>query len=160
MSVDRFEWKNIRFVPILHNRLEFATEVREQFESFKPDQVAVEYPFTLKDKIIQGVKRLPLLSVIHYEEKDGTFVYLLLEPCDGQIEAIRLALAKDIPIHFIDRDTEGYPFDRTPMPDPYALTKTGHFRYCRTYLEKHRQALRSKEDGLREKTMAYHLQQL
>ena len=66
MSVDRFEWKNIRLVPILHNRLEFATEVREQFESFKPDQVAVEYPFTLKEKILQGVKRLPLLSVIHY----------------------------------------------------------------------------------------------
>ena len=160
MSVDRFEWKNIRLVPILHNRLEFATEVREQFESFKPDQVAVEYPFTLKDKILQGVKRLPLLSVIHYEEKDGIFVYLLLEPCDGQIEAIRLALAQEIPIHFIDRDTEGYLFDRSPMPDPYALTRTGHFQYCRTYLEKHRQALRSREDGLREKTMAYHLQQL
>ena len=49
MSVDRFEWKNVRLVPILHNRLEFATEVRKQFESFKPDQVAIEYPFTLKD---------------------------------------------------------------------------------------------------------------
>jgi len=160
MSVDRFEWKNIRLVPILHNRLEFAAEVREQFESFKPDQLALEYPSTLKDKILQGVKRLPLLSVIHYEEKDGTFVYLLLEPSDGQIEAIRLALAQEIPIHFIDRDTEGYAFDRTPMPDPYALTRTGHFQYCRTYLEKHRKVLRSREDGLREKTMAYHLQQL
>ena len=49
MSVDRFEWKNIRLVPILHNRLEFATEVREQFESFRPDQLAVEYPFTFFD---------------------------------------------------------------------------------------------------------------
>jgi hypothetical protein len=160
MSVERFEWDNVLLVPILHNRLEFATEVKEQFESFKPDQVAVEYPCTLKDKILQGIKRLPLLSVIHYEERDGTFVYLLLEPCDGQIEAIRLALAQEIPIHFIDRDTEGYPFDRTPMPDPYAITKTGHFHYCRTYLKKHRLAFRSREDGLREKTMAYHLQRL
>jgi hypothetical protein len=160
MSVDRFEWKNVRLVPILHNRLEFATEVRNQFEAFRPHRVAVEYPFTLKDKILQGVKRLPLLSVIHYEEKDGTFVYLLLEPTDGQIEAIRLALAKEIPIHFIDRDTEGYPFDRSPMPDPYALTKTGHFQYCQTYLEKHRKTLYSREDSLREKTMAHHLQQL
>jgi hypothetical protein len=160
MSADRFEWRNIRLVPILHNRLEFAAEVREQFKSFDPDQVAVEYPFTLKDKILQGVKRLPLLSVIHYEEKDGTFVYLLLEPTDGQIEAIRLALTKGIPVHFIDRDTEGYPFDRTPMPDPYSLTRTGHFRYCQAYLEKHRQALRSRGDSLREKTMAYNLQKL
>jgi len=100
MGVDRFEWRNVRLVPIFHNRLEFAAEVREQFESFKPDQVAVEYPFTLKDKILQGVKRLPLLSVIHYEEKDGIFVYLLLELSDGQIEAVRLALAQRDPRSF------------------------------------------------------------
>ncbi len=160
MSRDKIQWKNVRLVPILHNRLEFANEVTQQFEAFKPDHVAVEYPSTLKDRILQGVKRLPLLSVVYYEEEDGTFVYLLLEPTDGETEAIRLALAEEIPIHFIDRDTEGYPFDTSPMPDPYALTKTGHFKYCQAYLNNHRQTPRSREDGLREKTMAFHLQQL
>ena len=154
------QWQNVRLVPILHNRMEFATEVRRQFEALRPDHVAIEYPSTLKDKILQGIQRLPYLSVVHYEEIDGTFIYLLLEPTDGQIEAARLALENGIPLHFIDRDTEGYPLDLSLMPDPYALTKIGHFIFCQAYLRKHRDDPRSVEDRLREKTMAYHLQEL
>jgi hypothetical protein len=160
MTHDKIEWQNVRLVPILHNRIEFATEVRRQFEGFRPDHVAIEYPSTLKEKILQGIERLPYLSVVHYAESDGTFIYLLLEPADGQIEAARLALENNIPLHFIDRDTEGYPLDLSPMPDPYALTKIGHFIFCQAYLRKHRDGPRSMEDRLREKTMAYHLQQL
>ena len=160
MSYDKIEWQNVRLVPILHNRMEFAREVRRQFKEFRPDHVAIEYPSTLREKILQGIKRLPYLSVVHYEESDGTFIYLLLEPTDGQIEAARLAFEHSIPIHFIDRDTEGYPLDLSPMPDPYALTKIGHFLFCQAYLRKHRDDPRSLEDRLREKTMAYHLQQL
>ena len=153
-------WHNIRMVPILHNRVEFALEVRGVFDAFQPDHVAVEYPDTLKARIIQGVKRLPLLSVVHYEEKDGAFVYLPLEPCDGQVEAIRLALCHSIPLHFIDRDTEGYPNDHTPMPDAYAITRIGHSAYCRAYMDIYRNRKPTTEDALREKTMAYHLREL
>ncbi|MCJ7684766.1 MAG: hypothetical protein MUO68_10795, partial [Desulfobacteraceae bacterium] len=148
----KIEWKNIRMVPILHNRVEFALEVRREFQEFNPDHVAVEYPDTLKGKIIDGVKRLPLLSVVHYEEKDGAFTYLLLEPTDGQIEAIRLGLSESIPLHFIDRDTEGYPPDFTPMPDPYAITRIGHFMYCQARIKMARTHAPSPEDILREKT--------
>ncbi|MCD6560596.1 MAG: hypothetical protein J7L16_02410 [Deltaproteobacteria bacterium] len=157
---NKFEWKNIRLLPILHNRVEFAEEVRRQFEEFTPDIVAVEYPDTLKEKILQGVKRLPLLSVVYYEEKDGVFTYLLIEPADGQVEAIRLALSKGIPIDFIDRDTEGYPQDISPMPDPYAIKKIGHYLFCKAFLTINRDESHSQEDQLREKTMAYHLQRL
>ena len=156
----RIAWKNIRLVPILHNRMEFAMEVRRQFEEFEPDHVAVEYPDTLEEKILQGVKRLPFLSVVYYEETDGSFTYLPLEPTDGQVEAIRLALSKDIPVHFIDRDTEGYPLDFSPMPDPYAITKIGHFMYCKAYRNIHQGHAPSPDDTLREKTMAFHLQRL
>ncbi len=38
---NKIEWKNIRMVPILHNRVEFALEVRREFQEFKPDHVAV-----------------------------------------------------------------------------------------------------------------------
>ncbi|MBW2352813.1 MAG: hypothetical protein JRF51_06240 [Deltaproteobacteria bacterium] len=157
---NRIEWKNIRMVPILHNRVEFALEVRRAFEEFRPDHVAVEYPDTLREKIVQGVKRLPLLSVVHYEEGDGTFTYLLLEPTDGQIEAIRLALENRIPLHFIDRDTEGYRPDFTAMPDPYAMTRIGYFAYCQAFMRTVRQDHSSPEDTLREKAMAFHLQDL
>lgn len=157
---NRIEWRNIRLVPILHNNMEFAIEVRRQFEEFKPDHVAVEYPDTLKSVILQGVKRLPLLSVVHYEEKDGAFIYMLLEPTDGQIEAVRLACSKDIPVHFIDRDSEGYPSVVSPMPDTYAVTKIGHFMFCRAYVKTHGSDLPFPDDTLREKTMAYHLKRL
>ena len=157
---NKFEWKNIRLLPILHNKMEFAEEVRRQFEEFTPDLVAVEYPDTLKEKILQGVKRLPLLSVVYYEEKDGAFTYLLIEPTDGQVEAIRLALSKGIPIDFIDRDTEGYPQDISPMPDPYAIKKIGHSLFCKAFLTINRDKPCFQEDQLREKTMAYHLQRL
>jgi len=157
---NRIEWKNIRLVPVLHNRLEFAAEVKQQFEEFRPDHVAVEFPDTLADKILQGIKRLPLLSVVHYEESDGAFTYLLLEPTDGQVEAVRMGLEKGIPIHFIDRDEASYPFDRSPMPDPYAVTRIGHFKYCQAYLQIHANDRPAAVDILREKTMAYHLQRL
>ena len=160
MSDDALEWKNVRFVPIVHNKMEFALEVRRQFDRFKPDHVAVEYPATLKEKILQGIERLPLLSVVHYEETDGVFIYLPIEPTDGQVEAVRLALAREIPVHFIDRDEEGYPIDRSPMPDSYAISKVGHSAYCQAYIQTGRNHLSSNHDVLREKTMAYHLQHL
>jgi len=140
--------------------MEFAIEVRKQFEEFQPDLVAVEYPETLAHRILQGAERLPFLSVVHYEERDGTFTYLVLEPSDGQVEAIRLALSRNIPLHFIDRDTEGYPPDFSPMPDAYALTRVGHYVYCQAYLRTRQADARFPEDTLREKTMAYHLQRL
>lgn len=160
MKNDRINWENVRFVPILHNRLEFALEVRRQFEEFRPHHVTVEYPPTLREKILQGIKRLPLLSVVYYEESDGTFIYLLIEPTDGQVEAVRLALAQGLPIHFIDRDSEGYPLDRSPMPDPYSATKIGHFTYSQAYIRTHQHVHRSPQDRLRERCMAYHIQQL
>ena len=129
-------------------------------EAYEPDVVAVELPPTIRRAFLDGVKRLPLLSVVHYREEDGTFVYLPVEPTDGQVEAVRLALERGLPVHFIDRDTEGYPFDRSPMPDPYALTRIGHFEYCRAYLRATRGAVRAPQDELRERTMAFHLQAL
>ncbi|MBW2006379.1 MAG: hypothetical protein JRI72_17650, partial [Deltaproteobacteria bacterium] len=155
-----FEWRNVRLVPICHNRVEFALEAREQFASFKPEIVAVEYPPTIGEKLLEGVKRLPLLSVVYYEENNHTFIYLPLEPTDGQIEAVRLALSKNLPIYFIDRDTEGYPIDRTPMPDPYSIKRIGYGKYCQSYLKAYPEGLPNREDQLRERTMAYHLQKL
>ncbi|MFH1480062.1 MAG: hypothetical protein ABIG67_02235, partial [Pseudomonadota bacterium] len=65
---DIIQWGNVRIVPTLHGKMEFALEVRRRFEEFNPDHVAVEYPSTLKDRILQGISRLPLLSVVYYEE--------------------------------------------------------------------------------------------
>jgi hypothetical protein len=140
--------------------MEFAIEIRRQFEEFQPDHLAVEFTPTLRERILQGIERLPLLSVVHYEERNGTFIYLLIEPTDGQVEAIRMAMENHIPIYFIDRDTENYPLHHSPMPDPYAITKIGYSIYCRAYLRIRPKETVSIEDQLREKEMAYQLQQI
>jgi hypothetical protein len=159
MAREVFEWEQVRLVPIVHNKVEFALEVRRQFSSFEPEILAVEYPSTIEEKVVEGIKRLPLLSVVYYEQEDHTFLYLPLEPTDGQVEAIRMALAKGIPIYFIDRDTEGYPMDRRPMPDPYSIKTIGYWEYCQSHLAIHPQPLEHPRDQLRERTMTYHLQQ-
>jgi len=158
--MNELQWNRIRVVPILHNRVEFALEVRRAFADFKPDHVAVEYPDTLKEKILAGVRRLPFLSVVYYEEEDGAFVYLPLEPTDGQIELIRLGLSAGLPVHFVDRDTEGYFPDFSVMPDPYAINRIGYDAYCRAFIAPDAKDTASPDDVLREKTMAYRLQQL
>lgn len=160
MSKGVIEWNNIRFVPVLHGRMEFALEVRNQFSELKPDIIAVEYPSTLKERIIQGVKRLPLLSVVHYEEQDGSFTYLLIEPEDALVEAVRLGTETETPLKFIDHDIESYPFDFSPMPDSYAITKISHYRYCTEYIKKSINRNKGQHDTLREKSMAFRLQEL
>lgn len=147
-------------VPVLHGKVEFAVEVRRHFQEFRPHHVAVEYPDTLGERILQAVRRLPYLSVVHYEEADGAFVYLPIEPADGQVESVRVAVGSGIPVHFVDRDMEGYGRDLSVMPDSYAVKRVGHYAYCKAFLEIARSRIRSKEDELREKTMAYRLQRL
>ncbi len=149
-----FTFKNIHLVPILHNRLEFALEVHRRFTDLRPSAVAVELPPTLQEKIVAGVRRLPYLSVLVYPEKSGRTVYLPIEPVDGIIEAVRLAQEQALPVFFVDRDIEGYPLFRDPMPDSYALTQIGYEAYCRVYWEERGSETPTPDDLLRERTMA------
>jgi hypothetical protein len=154
MKDDPFQYQNIRFLPILHNRLEFALEVHRQFLEFQPEAIAVELPPTIQEPVLTAVKRLPNLSVILYPEKSGCHIYLPIEPVDGIIEAVRLGIEKKIPLFFIDRDTEGYPQKSDPMPDPFAITRIGYPAYCLAYLKERGRETPSPNDALRERTMA------
>src|SRR2546429_1551611 len=87
--------------PILHGSLPFAVAVREIFLREKPDCVAVELPETLEAPVERAVRRLPLLSVVRYELSDGP-AFLLVEPCDGIFEALRLAREHDVPSVLVD----------------------------------------------------------
>ncbi|UCG13908.1 MAG: hypothetical protein JSU72_05395 [Deltaproteobacteria bacterium] len=151
---------NICFVPIIHGRLEFAAAVIRWFARWRPDVVAVEFPRTLQEPVLKGIKRLPLLSVVLYQEKDATNVYLPLEPTDGLVEAVRLALSHKLPLHFVDRDLEGMPQVHEALPDSYAVQRIGHTAYCQAYAEQCVDQQATREDLLREATMAYHVQRL
>ena len=154
MKDNPFQYQNIRFLPILHNRLEFALEVQRQFLEFQPQVIAVELPPTIQEPVLTAVKRLPNLSVVLYPEKSGRHIYLPIEPVDGIIEALRLGIENNLPLFFIDRDTEGYPQRSDPMPDPFAVTRIGYPAYCLAYLKERGQETPSPDDALRERTMA------
>ena len=156
MENNPFQYQNIQFVPILHNRLEFALEVHRQFMKFQPEAVAIELPPTLQAPVLAAVKRLPYLSVVLYQEKSGRHIYLPIEPVDGIIEAVRLGLEKNRPVFFVDRDTEGYPQKSDLMPDPFTITRIGYSPYCLAYFKERGQESPSTDDSLRERTMAYH----
>ncbi|MGQ9920484.1 MAG: hypothetical protein ACUVRZ_04050 [Desulfobacca sp.] len=147
-------------LPILHGRLECALLVRQAFAHHRPDAVAVELPPTLEAAVLRAVARLPLLSVVHYQESSGQTVYWPIEPTDPLVEAVRLALAEDVPLSFIDRDLEGYPRIREAFPDPYTLNSIGLPAYAEAYRQTVAGLPTPEPDRLREQAMAYHLQRL
>jgi hypothetical protein len=148
----------IVYAPILHGSLPFAVAVRETFLRERPDCVAVELPSTLEGPVGRAVRRLPLLSVLKYELSEGP-AFLLVEPCDGIFEALRLAREHDVPWFLVDRDSDHYASHDDALPDPHAVDRIGYDAYVANVSA----ALAGKtspEDDLREATMAFHLSRL
>ncbi|HQO35943.1 MAG TPA: hypothetical protein PLG59_14870, partial [bacterium] len=143
---------------MIHGCLETAVAVRERLLACHPEAIAVELPRTLEQAVIQACRRLPHLSVVSYEQGDGQPVYVLVEPCDGMIEAIRFALENRIPLIFADRDMEGYGAKLDPLPDPYAIRRIGYEAYLDEYLKSGLET-QDPDDRMRESCMAYHLQE-
>src|SRR5260370_42511780 len=114
--------------PILHGSLPFAVAVRDIFLRERPDCVAVELPETLEAPVERAVRRLPLLSVVRYELSEGP-AFLLVEPCDGILEALRLAREHGGPSFLVDRDSDRYASDAAAVPDPHAVAKIGYEAY-------------------------------
>jgi hypothetical protein len=149
-------------VPVLHGRLELAVAVRQALEGTRPDCVAVELPETLREPVLRGVERLPLLSVVHYQSSAGRPVYLPIEPADPAIEALRFGLERQLPVHLVDQDVDAYGRHAEPLPDPYAVKRLGHQRYCDAYEASAAAAGLQPDpaDAGREATMAFHLHAL
>ncbi len=90
------------YLPVVPGRLEFAIEVRRRILREKPEVVAVELPATLEDVYLDAIRRLPQISVVFYNDttlaaradiqtEDDRSIYVLAEPADPFIEAIRTA---------------------------------------------------------------------
>ncbi len=158
----------VHALPVLHYKMEFASLVRQAVDRLQPDCIAIELPATLEAHFLRGVRRLPEISVLRYELRrsgkkspggDQT-VFLFIEPADPLVEAARLAVERDIPLHCIDVDVEGYPCHEEPFPDSYAVRRIGLRSYYGEYRKVFGDAVPGREDLLREHGMAYRLQQL
>lgn len=133
---------NFALMPIVHHSYEFTLAVRDAFEQLNPCAVAVEYPFVYQDLILQGINRLPRISILLYggeQNKDHSKAqqnFIRIEPIDPFVEALRLAKEKKIAARCIDLALTNYPQVYQPLPDTYALTYLGHRKYCEMVLEK------------------------
>lgn len=119
-------YKNLYIIPSYHNRITFSLFVREVFARVKPDAVAVELPENIKDHIITGVKRLPKLSLIVYnDELFNEYLYVPIDPCDSMIEGLRLAINYNRSYYFIDLNVQGIAPQFNELPDDYCAFKLG-----------------------------------
>src|SRR5665647_1050564 len=158
----------IHALPVLHYRMEFAHLVRSAFQQVKPDAVAIELPPTLEIPFLRAVRRLPQISVISYQTdvkkgvQKGTreTVYLLVEPADPFVEAARMALEFDVPLHFVDVDIDNYPRHVEQLPDSYTVCRIGLEAYYSEYRKASDKQSPCLEDQRREQGMAYRLQKM
>ena len=150
----------IIYAPIVHGSMPFALAVREVFFRERPDCVAVELPHALAAYVERAIGRLPLLSVLRRDSGGGDADFLLIEPCDGIVEALRLAREHALPSHLVDRDGEGYADHQDRIPDPHAIAAIGYQAYVDRVATALGRERASADDQLREATMAYRLSRL
>ncbi|MHA1673308.1 MAG: hypothetical protein ACTSYI_06750 [Promethearchaeota archaeon] len=115
-------YKNLIVIPTYHDSLDFTYEVRRIFSQNIPDIIAVEFPDNLKTKILQGIKRIPKISVVlYFDEYLQKQLYIPINPADSLIEGLRLAEEYGIPTEFIDLFIKNYDPPIMATPDSYVL---------------------------------------
>lgn len=159
---------NVHIVPVCHERVEFARYVREAVRQFAPLTVAVELPPEVGQLFEQAVDRFPSLSYIANRppspEAEGepgeSFVFYRVEPSDPLAEAVRSGREAGARIAFVDVYREDYPEIAELIPDSYSVHHLGLERFWRLYQENRVAHDDDGLDQLRERHMAYRVQQL
>lgn len=131
-------------LPIIHGSGDFAIEVRRVMLSQHFDCLAVPLPPSFQHDVEQAIGFLPSVSMVTQEEPspflarewsgddhddddddddkiERTFSYVPIDPCQGVITAIRIALQERIACEFVDLETSHFLGYAAGLPDPYAL---------------------------------------
>jgi hypothetical protein len=115
-------FKNLIILPTYHGSLDFVFELRKIFYAHPPDVIAVEFPENLRPQIVEGVSRLPKISVVlYYDQLIKNQLYVPIIPSDSLIEALRLAEEYGIVTEFIDLFVKDYTPQSVTMPDSHLL---------------------------------------
>jgi hypothetical protein len=130
----------VRVLPIIHGSGDFAIRVREELLSRPYDCVAVPLPPSFQEDVEAAIEQLPSISVVAQldvdsededddfdDDGDGDgaagFSYVPIDPCQGVIAALRLAMGERMTRAFIDLETPRFEASTTVFPDAYALKK-------------------------------------
>src|SRR4051794_33453295 len=101
----------VRALPIVHGSGDFAIRVREELLARPYDCVAVPLPPSFQEEVEAAVERLPTVSVVVQRdaETDGddgdAFSYVPIDPCQGVIAALRVAIGERVAREFVDMET-------------------------------------------------------
>jgi hypothetical protein len=100
---------NIAFAPIMRRRLSFAVMVRraaEQLGLARGDSIAVELPPSIEPYFKRAVAGLPRIVkvIVAADTPSGPQEAFPVTPCDGIVEAVRLAKEREIHVEYIDAE--------------------------------------------------------
>ncbi len=117
--------KKIEMLPIINGSGDFARVVRHKILNSSYDCLAVSIPPSFKEPVEKGIKLLPMISIAAIEEdtegETDVFSFVPIDPCQGLIAAIMVAIEEGIERAYIDRDVSNFEAQRGHFPDPYAL---------------------------------------
>ncbi|MBT4864354.1 MAG: hypothetical protein HON53_04425 [Planctomycetaceae bacterium] len=144
----------ITVLPIIHGSGDFAVEVRRVMLSQNFDCLAVPLPASFQDGVERAMEFLPSISAVVQvepkewggdvedwqsqpsadEEDDRAASYVPIDPCQGVIAALRIAMQERMPRAFIDLETASFQPTAATLPDPYALKKVAADKFAAAVL--------------------------
>jgi len=143
----------LTLIPVVHGSAAYASALRKELLSRSFDALAVPLPESFSEEVIRGVERLPALSLVvrrnalgqdGIEEAAGwgqelpeampRGTYVPIDPCQGVIAAIRMALGERIAIEWIDSEGDSIENHSPVIADCYAIRHTTLERFCSAML--------------------------
>ncbi|MBF6339924.1 hypothetical protein IU450_29145 [Nocardia abscessus] len=102
------EQGNVFMVPVLRNRLSFAVQVQRVVDDIglgESDIIAVALPESIRARTLQAIRQLPRVSLVISSVSDSEQREVFpVTPADGIVEAVRIAVERDIPLYFVDQE--------------------------------------------------------
>ncbi len=131
------QYRNLMLLPVVPGRIEFALRARRFLLAERPKVVAVELPSDLQSVFSRALGRLPQMSVIVVAERQNdeeeSASYIVIEPGDPFIEALRTAREIGAEIVFLEPPGRDKPHVPGMYPDPHSLEIIGIQKYVEAY---------------------------
>ncbi|MFW6162785.1 MAG: hypothetical protein ACODAJ_08425 [Planctomycetota bacterium] len=139
--------ERVACVPIVHGSGDFALEVRRRMLAERFDCVAVPLPPSFQADVEAAVERLPAISMVvqpssgwvdpvcrDAEEPSRALSYVPVDPCQGAIMALRIALQERMARAYVDLEVADFVPSTARFPDAYALKKVRLERFAAAVL--------------------------
>ena len=117
--------ERIKILPIIHGSGDFAQEVRREILTGDYDCLALPLPPSFQEEVEGAVAYLPSISAVIAKEdgEEPAYNFIPIDPCQGVIMGIRVAMEERISRAFIDLEVKNFHPYQAIFPDPYALKK-------------------------------------